>query len=217
MERPGGASYTARMLVFIDESGDPGFKVAKGSSSHFVLTMVIFEDADAAREAEAVIEALGQRLAVRPEFKFGKLSYDRRDAFFDEIAVLRFRIRAITLEKSVIRSEHLRNGKETFYNYFLRTVMQSAASEWTDAKVVIDGSGDRAFRKALSSYLRRHMDSRAVRRVDLRDSRKDRLLQLADMCAGAIARSYNRDRSDPNRWRRALWRAGKIEDIWDFR
>ena len=30
------------MLVLIDESGDPGFKLTKGSTQHFVAAMVIF-------------------------------------------------------------------------------------------------------------------------------------------------------------------------------
>lgn len=32
------------MLVFIDDSGDPGFKIEKGSSSVFVIALVIFDD-----------------------------------------------------------------------------------------------------------------------------------------------------------------------------
>lgn len=32
------------MLVFIDDSGDPGFKTEKGSSKIFVIAMVIFKD-----------------------------------------------------------------------------------------------------------------------------------------------------------------------------
>ena len=32
------------MLIFIDDSGDPGFKVQKGSSSVFVIALVIFDD-----------------------------------------------------------------------------------------------------------------------------------------------------------------------------
>lgn len=205
------------MLVFIDESGDPGFKVAQGSSSHFVLTMVIFETADAAIHAENVIGALARDLGVKPEFKFGKLRDDHKDAFFEAVAPLAFTTRSLALDKSLIRSEHLTSNKETFYNFFLRMVMQSAEPRWADAKVVIDGSGDRAFKKALSSYLRRHMSSQSVRKVDLRDSKKDRLLQLADMCAGAVARSYKFDRKDPNKWRRALVRARQVEDIWDFK
>ena len=36
------------MLVFIDESGDTGRKLEKGSSKFFVVALVIFEDHDEA-------------------------------------------------------------------------------------------------------------------------------------------------------------------------
>ena len=32
------------MIIFIDDSGDPGFKVEKGSSVVFVIALVIFDD-----------------------------------------------------------------------------------------------------------------------------------------------------------------------------
>ncbi len=32
------------MLVFIDDSGDPGFKFEKGSSKYFVIALVIFKE-----------------------------------------------------------------------------------------------------------------------------------------------------------------------------
>ena len=32
------------MLVFIDDSGDPGFKLQKGSSPVFIIACVIFDD-----------------------------------------------------------------------------------------------------------------------------------------------------------------------------
>ncbi|MBL8805789.1 MAG: DUF3800 domain-containing protein [Rhodospirillales bacterium] len=54
-----------------------------------------------------------------------------------------------------------------------------------------------------------------VAKVRFADSRRDNLIQLVDMCTGAIARSYRTDRSDARRWRTML--APKIADIWDFR
>jgi hypothetical protein len=36
------------MLCFIDESGDPGLKLGAGSSPHFVVALVVFNDHDAA-------------------------------------------------------------------------------------------------------------------------------------------------------------------------
>ncbi len=32
------------MLIFIDDSGDPGFKVAKGSTNVFVIGLIIFRE-----------------------------------------------------------------------------------------------------------------------------------------------------------------------------
>ena len=32
------------MLVFVDESGDPGLKLNKGSSAYFIVALVLFEE-----------------------------------------------------------------------------------------------------------------------------------------------------------------------------
>jgi len=46
---------------------------------------------------------------------------------------------------------------------------------------------------------------------------RDNLIQLADMAAGAIARSYRLEsRHNPRRWRQMLADADKIEDVWNF-
>jgi hypothetical protein len=70
------------MLVFIDESGDPGFRLEKGSSSVFVAALVAFRDPAQARAAHATIEATAARLRIKPEFKFSKCRPEVRDAFF---------------------------------------------------------------------------------------------------------------------------------------
>lgn len=105
------------MLVFIDESGDPGFKLDRGSSRIFSAAMVVFDDAAAAQEAEAVIRAALVRLRARPEFKFSKCSHDIKDAFFAEVANLRFCVRAIVVKKELIYSDRLRTEKEEFYRF----------------------------------------------------------------------------------------------------
>ena len=52
------------MLVLIDESGDPGFKLVRGSSSHFVIAMVVFDDFAEAERTSAAIGTLRQQLAL---------------------------------------------------------------------------------------------------------------------------------------------------------
>lgn len=205
------------MLVFIDESGDPGFKVEKGSSPIFVVSMVaVANAADAKRLGDAIV-ALRTALRLHPEFKFNKCKNAYRDVFFETIKDHAFQARFVVVEKRLIRSVALRTVKESFYKFFVRMMMQYDGGRLLDAKVVIDGSGDRGFKKQFKTYLRAHLDKDCCRSFDLKDSRRDPLLQLADMCAGAVARSYRTDRADSSRWREQLRKNGQIDDIWEFK
>lgn len=201
------------MLVFIDESGDPGFLVERGSSPIFVAAMVIFEDGEAARVTEGVIRDLMVRLRVRPEFKFNKSSATVRDGFFNGVRNCPFMVRAIVVRKEVIYSPILKMKKENFYRFFVRQMMTHDNETLDDAKVVIDGSGDRTFRRMLKTSLKRGLGPK-LKDVRFSRSHSDPLVQLADMCAGAIARSYRTDRKDAQRWRQML--RPRIDDVWDF-
>lgn len=206
------------MHVFIDESGDPGFKLDAGSSPIFVTSMVIFRAPEVATETGERIAALRQRLGVSPEFKFNKCKNDYKDAFFQEIRSCSFRVRSVVVQKELIRSPALRSHKESFYKFFVKMMMKHDGGALHDAKVLIDGSGDRPFKKQLRTYLRRNLGNDVIRKVELRDSRRDPLIQLADMTAGAIARSYKKDdRRHHSRWREMLRLNQQLEDVWEFK
>ena len=202
------------MLVFIDESGDAGFKLDKGSTPIFVMAMVIFATPDDAAQTAAAIDASEARRLHKPEFKFSKCSDDIRDAFCRAVARCPFKVRAIVVRKEVLYSPRLKADKDRFYEYFVKQMMIWDGGALQDARVIIDGSGDRAFRRDLNAALRRRLTEGAIRDVRFKDSHRDVLVQLADMCAGAIARSYRKDRDTPHRWRRML--GSRINDVWDF-
>ena len=199
------------MLVFIDESGDPGFKLQRGSSAIFVVTLVAFRDHDQARAADA---AIATRLRIRSEFKFNTSRDEVRDAFFEAVRPFDFCIRAIVIDKERIYSPHLRTRKEAFYSFFVKSMLKFDGGLLEDARIVIDGSGDRSFRQELQAYLRSELGPGKIKKITFRNSASDRLVQLADMCAGAIARSYRLDKNDRFRWRKML--QPKIENIWAF-
>jgi hypothetical protein len=203
------------MLVFIDESGDPGFKLDSGSSPVFVVAMVIFADSNASRATEQAIRDAKARLRVAKEFKFNTTSRPVRDGFFRAVAGSPFRVRAIVVNKAMIRSANLRSNKERFYGFFVRQMMAHDGGRLRQADVRIDGSGDRAFKREFASYLRRQLGADRLKSCSFSDSRRDPLIQLADMAAGAVARSYRTDRPDKDTWRNML--AGKIDDVWEFR
>jgi Protein of unknown function (DUF3800) len=205
------------VLVLIDESGDPGFRVAQGSSSHFVVAMVVFVDYVEAEMASARIAALRLALRVKPEFKFAKSADIVRRAFFSGICECRFLVRAIIVEKVAVQSHQLRTVTDSFYNYFLRMLLEHDGGRLRGARVKVDGSGDRVFRNELSAYLRRHQREGQIEKFSFVDSQKDNLIQLADMCAGAILRAVRTDRRRDGAWLDILTRNGQIENLWTFR
>jgi hypothetical protein len=172
------------MLVFIDESGDSGFSAEKGSSPVFALAMVVFDSHEEAARTQSLIVRTRVRLGVKPEFKFNKCRAELRDDFFDAVADCSFRVRAVVVRKAAVRSARLGSDKDSFYRFFLRRMMRLDDGLLTDARVIIDGSGDRQFKKNLSAFIRRHAQADAVRQISLKSSTSEPLLQLADMCVG---------------------------------
>jgi hypothetical protein len=200
------------VLVFIDESGCPGFKFTKGSDPIFALGMVVFQSAQAAADTEAIIRRLHGSIPHRSEFKFSKTSADVRDQFFGTVRACPFGLYTVIVRKDRVYSQTLRTDHDKFYNYFLRLLLDSNL-DLSQARIRLDGSGGRTFERALKTYLRKQS---AINIADFRmvDSHRDQLAQLADMCVGAIARSY-RDRPAPDRWRSVL--RARIQNVWDFR
>ncbi len=203
------------MLILIDESGDAGFKIARGSSPHFVVAMVIFRDLKEAEAASKAIAEARERLRVKPEFKFNKCANPVRDGFFDAVRPFSFGVRALVVDKARIYSDDLRGNADLFYAYFVRLLIRHDAELLAGARVKIDGQASHTLKHDLAQALREQQSVLKVANIKFADSHRDNLIQLADMAAGAIARSYRTDaRKDADRWRKML--AGKIEDVWEF-
>jgi hypothetical protein len=72
-------------------------------------------------------------------------------------------------------------------------------------------------KKYADNILKKHVGSGKINKIKLIDSKKDNLIQLADMVVGAIARKYNLDRNDHDRWFKILQSSKKINNIWSFK
>ncbi|MBS0181402.1 MAG: DUF3800 domain-containing protein [Nitrospira sp.] len=209
------------MLVFLDDSGDPGFKIGKGSTRCFCIALVIFDDPlEAERCAVAIKEvrrALGYSDAA--EFRFNKTSRDARLAFLARVAKYKFRIRAIIMDKTRIYSDELRHSKESFYRYAIKMVLQYSFGKIQNARLKIDGHGDREFRRELQTYLRRELYPRPgqpkiLDHLRIVDSSNNVLIQLADMVAGALRRRAEGEKEDAGLYCQFIEK--RIEDVWDF-
>jgi hypothetical protein len=208
------------MLVFIDDSGDPGFKLDKGSTSHFIIAMVIFDDELEAEKTAIAIKELKRKIGFREqtEFRFFKTRKDFRIKFLRTINRFDFRVRCLVVDKSIIRSDELKNNKNSFYAYFIKEVLKNSNNTILNAKIRMDGSGDRIFRKNFFTYIRRELNSKnkkIMRNCKMVDSKGNVLVQMADMVAGSINRAQNKKKRDYNIYRNIIKK--HIEDEWHFR
>ena len=58
------------MRVFIDESGDAGFKLEEGSSKEFVVSCIIFENAQDVQKINTLINKIREDLGLRRDYEF---------------------------------------------------------------------------------------------------------------------------------------------------
>jgi len=205
------------MLVFIDESGDAGFKLEKGSSEIFIVACVIFDDELEAEKTSIKIKELFRELkkSDRFEFKFNKCSKKLRLKFLKAITNSDFRFRAIVMRKKLIKSPELRKKKDSFYKYTLKMVLKHHGGTIKNAKIRIDGSGDRTFRRELTTYLKNNIPEKTVKNIRMVDSKQNKLIQLADMVAGSINKKYNSNRSDSDIYWNIIKK--RKDDLWEFK
>lgn len=207
------------MLVFSDDSGDPGFRLEKGSSKVFVIALVIFDDPLEAEEASLAVKKLRRKIKVSDqyEFKFNKTNKKFREEFFEAVQNCDFKVRAIVVDKQKISSPRLRSNKEDFYNYIIMHVIKNSEGRIKKAKLKFDSRGEKALRDELRAYLSRELDNKHNNIfTDLKfvDSRQNTLIQVADMVAGSIYASYTKKDGS---YLKKLKESNKIEDILEFK
>lgn len=97
-------------------------------------------------------------------------------------------------------------------------VLQHSNNSILNAKIKIDGSGDKFFRKNFMTYLRKELNDNhkcIVKNCKLVDSRENVLIQMADMIAGSIRRSYDDGIKDQHLYKEIFKK--HIQDEWQFK
>jgi hypothetical protein len=121
---PHGASF----VVYIDESGDEGFRFKKtsdqqgGSSEWFVLSAAIVATSQDLRLVHGVREAIG-RLSRSNRFHFVQMRHDRRIAWIDQISKFPITAASVIVHKPTLQSQSFEN-KWALYFYTTRFLLE---------------------------------------------------------------------------------------------
>jgi hypothetical protein len=208
------------MLVFIDESGDPGLKIEKGSSRYFTISLVVFEDKDEALSCDQRIGLLKKELGWYPneEFHFKRNSDKVRLALLCAVAPYNFFYYGIVINKDPgkLWGEGFRD-KKSFYKYACGLVFENAKEKIDDSIIVIDESGNLDFRRQLANYLKKKLnkgDKRFIKKIKMQRSGGNNLLQLADYVAGVINRSIQFKKKNAKEYRKIIAHREISVQVW---
>ena len=207
------------MLVFIDESGDPGLKIDKGSSRYFTISLVVFEENDEASACDQRIELLKRELNwdSTSEFHFKNNSDRVRETFLQAVLPYSFFYYSIVINKdpSKLWGDGFKD-KMSFYKYACSLVFENAKDKLDCATIIIDKSGNLDFRRQLEKYLKTKANSntRRIKKIKMQDSKRNNLLQLADYVAGTVNRSINDKRKYKDKYRKIINRREMQVQIW---
>lgn len=186
------------MLVFIDESGDPGKTPGVSCSKFFTVTLVIFHDYIEAQKVERCMSELRKELHVAEhfEFHFSKLRHDWRERFLKAVARYKWLYVSVVINKAELYGRGF-SFADSFYKYTCGRAFDIIKPQLRNATVVIDSSGNRKFREELKGYLRKRLTTPhatgepAIKKLKMEESHRNNLLQLADMVCGAVSRDIN--------------------------
>ena len=181
------------MITFtftVDESGDASLRFEKGASRYFVISVVATQFPDSLRDyLENIRKDL--KLADHYEFGFHKLaSIKLRDKVFTALSGADFEAWAILVDKTLL-SDELRSmtGLERYLFFVAELIRIIPAEKRAGGTLILDEFG---YPDKTKDELKRILKARNIvhgfRRISIRRSQSEPLIQIADLIAGSIWR-----------------------------
>jgi hypothetical protein len=175
------------MRIAVDASGDPGVD-PQGSSPFYVSVAVVVSSTTDADDLTRAIDDFARRARHKHEFRFSKCNEDMAHRFFAAIGSVRWQAFAVVYDK---KASNWSLGLKTPAQFELASIIATIqlVPACAHAHVLVDGHGDD---RVLYTELRHVLEAGAVKTARYSDSKKSRLVQVADMVAGALSRHRTR-------------------------
>ena len=181
------------MLTFTftaDESGDASLNFRKGASRYFVISVVATQFPDSLRD---YLENIRKNLSLADHYEFGfhKLaSVKLREKVFTALSKADFEAWAIFVDKTLL-GEELRSmtGLERYLFFIAELIKEIPEEKRAGGTLILDEFGypDKT-KDELKRILKARNIAHGFRRISIRHSQSESLIQIADLVAGAIWR-----------------------------
>lgn len=171
-----------------DESGNLGFAFDKGATTHFVLALIRFEDADAARRMFE--EFKGQRRLTGRDLSYHDLAiHEWSEIVFDFLGTMPFRSWVLAVNKISLSNLHRAMAKTNLYAFFVsEAISQIPLEQRSKCHLVLD-EFDRSGKviTEITRILKMNGIERGFKKITAKRSASEPLLQIADLVAGSLS------------------------------
>jgi hypothetical protein len=177
--------------LFLDWSGDVGFKFGRGSSEYLVLALASSTDYGRVRKNLA---SLRKELGLSPLFEFHYRQTPPRlgEVFFDALIGLPFSAEILVAYKLSLSPSFVRMKEAEIYGHFVSDlILRVDQTIIEQALLLVDAQRSdmvlvRGIRVAVSHALEEAEVVYGLRKVKARPAKEEDGIQIADMIAGAI-------------------------------
>ncbi len=180
------------MIIFIDESGDPGFKVNRGASRYFILSALVAENKEII--AKICNDPGLKKISSRGEMKFNKMNKHLVKEALTILSKYPIKIYILAIDKQNAFIP-MRYSQASIYECIFFLLLKNCFSQNTDfVEIRLDGLKNNKFVSGLKVALRRRFNLKVNLRMA--NSRSDILIQFSDLIAGSVRRSYCKEKGD---------------------
>lgn len=173
-----------------DEAGDVSFAFDKGASRYFVVAVIVTSKPDELRDVLARVRT-ESNLAANFEFKFNHLSaHSLRVRTLSALADAPFQAWAIIADKTALSDALKVMRPYEFYLFFVTELLKRIPEQEREgATLILDefGSATQLYTE-LNRFMKARNIPRHFKRIQVRRSKSEPLIQIADIVAGALLR-----------------------------
>jgi|GEM_PF-6108576 len=179
------------MHIYFDEAGNCAPFSQPSATQYFVLAALVVQNYEVVEQA---IQQFRQRLSFNQEFKSHKTSLEIRLALLKMSLNLQISFNVMVVNKQSLSGEWQHQNSMTLYQAIASEFLIAVAKPLVGATLIIDEI-DRHQTDILKKQVQLAVNSdktRRIKKVRGHNSRRDNLLQLADVVVGSVFRAKER-------------------------
>ena len=179
--------------LWIDESGDPGFKLEAGSTKFFVVAAVYgASDSFDAQKVSRTLDLAKIKLGLSRdyEFKFSRCRNNFKIEVLKIIARMPLRYKAVIVDKNQILRSNSRFTSKSLYAEVIKRLLYDNNPPLNRTTLILDESVAKIHKTEFNARIKRSVSRSVISKIVQKRSRGEAMIQIADLVAGCIYRKY---------------------------